>query len=200
MMNTNFIEIIKNPDKLSYEEGESFDLTGALIEAEYDNGNRYDITDIVTVTPEVITLKDKCVVIHFIGEVDTEEKEFTVTLPITVYAKSAWKFLDGAGLQYFYSLLLNKFMHKSSAIDVEGGSHTNKVMVFDGNGDVSYVDVTLDDILYLKDIASLLPDTEENKNFINLIDFVDRQCGYLKDVDIAEDTVIQNILNDEFEE
>ena len=91
-------------------------------------------------------------------------------------------------------------MHKSSAIDVESGSHTNKVMVFDGNGDVSYVDVTLDDIMYLKDIASLLPDTEENKNFINLIDFVDRQCGYLKDVDIAEDTVIQNILNDEFEE
>ena len=64
MMNTNFIEIIKNPDKLSYEEGESFDLTGALIEAEYDNGSRYDITDIVTVTPEVITLKDKYVVIH----------------------------------------------------------------------------------------------------------------------------------------
>lgn len=199
-MNTNFIEIIKNPDKLSYEEGESLDLTGALIEAEYEDGTRYDITDIVTISPEVLSIKDKYVVIHFIGELDGEDKEFTVTLPITVYSKSAWKFLDGAGLQYFYSLLLEKFMYKSSAIDSESKKHLNKVMVFDDNGDVSYVDVSLEDILYLKDISGLLPDTEENKNFITLLDLISRQNGYLKDIDIAQDSVIQSILNDEFEE
>ena len=199
-MNTNFIEIIKNPDKLSYEEGEVFDISGALIEAEYEDGTRYDITDIVTVSPETLSIKDKYVVIHFIGELDGEEKEFTTTIPVTVFSTSAWKFLDGAGLQYFYSLLLEKFMYKSSAIDVENGKHLNKVMVFDSNGDVSYVDVSLEDISYLKDVASLLPDTEDNKNFISLVDFINRENGYLKDIDIAEDSVVQNILNDEFEE
>lgn len=64
------IEITKQPDKLCYREGETFDPTGMVVTATYANGKTRDVTDYVT---------------WYEKELCAEDANFTISFPYVMY-------------------------------------------------------------------------------------------------------------------
>lgn len=60
-----YIEVTKNPDKMSYKPGEVFDPTGMEVTAYYYNGTERDITKYVTWSTEPLTEEDENFMIVF---------------------------------------------------------------------------------------------------------------------------------------
>ncbi|WP_373216146.1 PQQ-binding-like beta-propeller repeat protein [Ruminococcus sp. 5_1_39BFAA] len=59
------IEVTKQPDKMSYREGDSFDPTGMVVTATYVNGKTRDITRYVTFNKEPLSASDSTITIAF---------------------------------------------------------------------------------------------------------------------------------------
>lgn len=59
------IEITKNPDKMTYAEGEVFDPQGMVVTATYANGKTRDVTDYVTFNEEPLSESNKIVTVSF---------------------------------------------------------------------------------------------------------------------------------------
>ena len=77
-----YIEVTKNPDKMSYEPGETFDPTGMKVTAYYMNGTERDITDYVTYSTEPLTEADENFMIVY-ENVGSDEKPYdTIELSI----------------------------------------------------------------------------------------------------------------------
>ncbi|MBR6658121.1 MAG: Ig-like domain-containing protein [Oscillospiraceae bacterium] len=78
-----YIEVTKNPDKMSYKPGETFDPTGMEVTAYYYNGTERDITKYVTWSAEPLTEEDENFMIVF-ENVGGDEKPFdTIELSIS---------------------------------------------------------------------------------------------------------------------
>lgn len=78
-----YIEVTKNPDKMSYKPGEVFDPTGMEVTAYYYNGTERDITKYVTWSTEPLTEEDENFMIVF-ENVGGDEKPFdTIELSIS---------------------------------------------------------------------------------------------------------------------
>lgn len=76
------ISITINPEKLEYNEGESFDAAGAAVTATYNNGQTADVTDVITWTPsEPLTVEDTTAIASYTeGEITrTDSVAITVT-------------------------------------------------------------------------------------------------------------------------
>ena len=56
------IEIVKQPNKLTYLRNERFDKTGMIVRAYYSNGATMEVTDSVNISPLIIKSKDTDVV------------------------------------------------------------------------------------------------------------------------------------------
>lgn len=59
------LEVTKNPDKMFYTEGETFDPAGMVVTATYANGKTRDVTDYVTITADPVTAGTNTVTISF---------------------------------------------------------------------------------------------------------------------------------------
>lgn len=73
------LAITKNPNKLRYLKGESFDPTGMEVTASYDNGKTVQITDYTIKATSPLSMADKYVTISYEGSI--------VKLPISIYAQ-----------------------------------------------------------------------------------------------------------------
>ncbi|MBQ7874162.1 MAG: Ig-like domain-containing protein [Oscillospiraceae bacterium] len=72
-----YIEVTKNPDKMSYKPGEVFDPAGMEVTAYYYNGTERDITDYVTYSTEPLTEADENFMIVY-ENVGSDEKPYDV--------------------------------------------------------------------------------------------------------------------------
>ena len=75
------IEIINNPSKTEYIEGEKFDASGLKISAVYEDGSSFDVTSKITVTPNrALTKDDKVVTITYAEGGVTKIVTFNITV------------------------------------------------------------------------------------------------------------------------
>lgn len=72
-----YIEVTKNPDKMSYEPGEFFDPAGMEVTAYYMNGTERDITDYVTYSTEPLERGDENFMIVY-ENVGSDEKPYDI--------------------------------------------------------------------------------------------------------------------------
>lgn len=202
-MSYRFIEITNPPTKLlGYIEGDELDLTGLVLTATTDEGEE-EILDnsLVTVDPSPLTLGTTSVTLHYTGEYgEVDNYDFTVVLDgIGVKVASSWKFLDGHGLGYFYSLLLHTFIQKSSEQDYSSEDHYNKVMAYNDHGQVGYAKVDVEDIEYLDGLSELMDEmSEEDRSFESLIVKIVEDNKYVNEMNVMTTEKIESILNDEF--
>lgn len=77
-----YIEVTKNPDKMTYKPGEVFDPTGMEVTAYYYNGTERDITKYVTYSTDPLTKNDENFVITY-ENVGSDEKPYDI-VEITV--------------------------------------------------------------------------------------------------------------------
>lgn len=83
------IEIVKQPTKLTYTEGEYFDISGIKVEAIYSDGSRLDVTSKVTTNADGKALKasTKSVFVIYKETIDGKEYMKNKAISITVQAE-----------------------------------------------------------------------------------------------------------------
>ena len=89
------ITVKKAPDKVTYNEGETFDATGMVIEATYNDGSTKDVTGYTYAPTAALTTSDTTITISYTEGSVTQ----TCTQAITVNAAPATKTLTGISVK-----------------------------------------------------------------------------------------------------
>ncbi len=82
------IELTKAPDKLTYKEGETFDPTGMVITAVYENGDKKAVSDYTYSPNDTLKTTDTEMLITYTGE-DKADEISAISVPITVTDSSS---------------------------------------------------------------------------------------------------------------
>ena len=88
------IKIKKMPDKLTYDEGETFDPTGMIVEATYEDESKKPVTDYTFAPDGALMPTDNLIKISYTEDYVTKTAQVTIT--VTPAAPITYKIIQGA--------------------------------------------------------------------------------------------------------